>query len=53
MYTHSDGDHHNSAHKMLGFSTGTFYINIQEQSNGMDIKSYKRIAESKRRQTKL
>ena len=52
-YIHADGDDHNSVRKMLGFSTGTFYWHIQEQSNGMDMKSYTHIEQNKRKHTKL
>ena len=38
---------------MLGFSTGTFYRDIQEQSNGLDMTTYKHIEPTKRKQTAL
>ena len=53
-YNHSDGDgHNNSVRKMLGLSTGTFYWNIIEQINGMDMTSYTHIEKNKREQTEL
>ena len=52
-YTNSEEDDHNSIRKMLGFSTGTFYRDIQEQSNGLDMTSYKHIESKKRKQTEL
>ena len=48
-YTNSEENDHNSIRKMLGFSTGTFYRDIQEQSNGLDMTSYKYIESKKRK----
>ena len=38
-YTNSEEDEHNLIRKMLGFSTGTFYRDLQEQSNELDMTS--------------
>ena len=38
---------------MIGLSTGTFYLNIIKQSNGMDMTSYTHIEQNKRKQTEL
>ena len=51
--THSGGDDHNSVHIFFGFSTDTFYQNIMEQSNWMDMTRYTHIEKNKRKQTEL
>ena len=40
-YTNSEEDDKNSIRKLLGFSTGTFYRDIQEQKNELDMTTYK------------
>ena len=52
-YTNSDEDDHNLVRKMFDFSIGTFYQDIQEQRNGLDMTSYKYIESQKRKQTAL
>ena len=52
-YTSLEEDDHNSIRKILGFSAGMFYRDLQEQSNELDMTSYKHIECKKIRQTAL